>query len=148
MEPDLAALRKLKHCMDKGVGANAGGFPTRATSSKYMRRAKKVLMEVKYSAQHPQLAGQPMFSEADLMSLRTEHPEAMKMMAFVQSQGILNLFNDDASTHEGRQQAFRGVTRVAYEAMDIGMYDYVSLTPEKLIRMGKYLAELRWSLPA
>ena len=138
-------LRILKRVMDSGIGAPPGGFPTLQTNSKKMRAAKGTLRKIKFAARHPQ-AGQPMFSEADILGLTQANKLAVKMIAFVESQGILNLHNDDASPHPQRLAAFHGVREVAYQAMSVEEFDYAAITPNGLMAMGTHLATLRSGL--
>ena len=133
--------------MDRGTGAAPGGFPTLQTNSKKMSDAKDKLREITFAAHHAQ-AGQRMFSEEDIVRLTQPNANklAVKMIAFVQSQGILKLHNDDASPDPQRLAAFHGVREVAYQAMDVEMFDYAAITPDGLIAMGTYLATLRIGL--
>ena len=145
---DTAIMRGLKLVMDNGVGGvNPGGFPTLDTSSKKMRPAKNELKEITFAAGHP-LQGQRIFSDdtiADLVQANNgANKLAVKMIAFVHNQGILNMTNDYASPHPQRLAAFHGVRAIAYRAMGVEMFDYVAaFTPDRMVEMGTYLATLR-----
>lgn len=144
---DRAALNALKQAMDNGIGVvRLGGFVNLNTSSKAMKRAKAQIQEITYPANHAN-EGQRMFTDDRIEALIAENRLAVKMIAFVKSQGILNMFNDEASTHPMRVAAFHGVRAIAYRAMAVNEFDYVAITPDGLVAMGTYLATLRNGLP-
>ena len=144
---DRGRLNNLKHVMDNGIGVDGpGGFPNLNTGGRTMKRAKAQLREINYAANH-ESAGQRMFTDDRIEALVAEDKLVVKMIAFVESQGILNLFNDEASTHPMRVAAFHGVRAIAYRAMGVEEFDYVAITPDGLVAMGTYLATLRTGLP-
>ena len=59
------------------------------------------------------------------------------------TEGILNMFNDYASTHPDRVAAFHGIREMAYRVMGVNMFEYVAITPDRLVVMGTYMATLR-----
>ena len=90
------------------------------------------------------MAGRRCFTDDRIEALIAENRLAVKMIAFVQNQGVLNMMNDDASQHPQRLAAFHGVREIAYRAMGIEMFDYVAaFTPDRMVEMGTYLATLR-----
>ena len=133
---DRAALNNLKHVMDNGIGvARPDGFPNRNIGGRAMKRAKALVREITYAANHEN-ERQRMFTDDRINELVAENALAVKMIAFVKSQGILNLFNDEASTHPMRVAAFHGVRAIAYRAMGVEEFDYVAITPDGLVAMG------------
>ena len=113
------------------------------TSSRPMRAAKKILKEMTFAEGHP-LQRQRMFSDDTIADMVEANRLAVKMIAFVQNQGVLNMMNDDASQNPQRLAAFHGVREIAYRAMGVEMFDYVTaFTPDRMVEMGTYLATLR-----
>ena len=142
VEEDIATLRNLQLVMDSGIGAPPGGFPTLDTG-RSMRAARKVLKGIEFAAGHP-LHDQHVFSEDAIADLVQANRLAVKMIAFVVNQGILNMMNDYASPHPQRLAAFHGVREIAYRAMGVEAFDYVAaFTPDRMVEMGTYLARLR-----
>ena len=108
-----------------------------------MRAAKTILKEMKFAAGH-RLQAQRMFSDDAIADMVQANRLAVKMIAFVESQGILNMMNDYASPHPQRLAAFHGVREIAYRAMGVEAFDYVAaFTPDRMVEMGTYLATLR-----
>ena len=138
----VRALARLRQVMVEGIGARPTGFVSARMTGKPMTRAKKTVKGITYAAGHPR-HGQPQF---DAPTVEALSPMVIKMIAFTRSQGILNL-NDEASRHPDRLAAFREVRRIAYTTMELDGFDYASITPEKLVVMGTYLARLHSHLP-
>ena len=63
-------------------------------------------------------------------------------MGFIESQGIINMFNDDASTHPRRVAAFEGIKQIVYRVVDVEAFHYDELTKKKYVAMAQYLAKL------
>ena len=107
-----------------------------------MRAAKTILKEMKFAAGH-RLQAQRMFSDDAIVDMVQANRLAVKMIAFVESQGVLNMMNDDASPYPQRLAAFHGVREIAYRAMGVEMFDFTAFTCDRMVKMGSYLATLR-----
>ena len=133
---DVMAMRHLKGVFEGGVGAKPNNFVNNDVRSKYMRTAKHEVLKIR-NAPSGGVGGDLMFNAQDLEKLPKM---TIKMMAFIYSQGIVNMFNDDASPHPDRVRVFNGIKAIIYRVADVEMFHYGDFTKEKYVAMGEYLA--------
>ena len=107
----------------RGVGAKPNDFVNNDVRSKCMSRAKRSVLEIRNAASGG-VGGDRMFNAQDLEKLPKM---TIKMMAFIYSQGIVNMFNDDASPHPDRVRVFNGIKAIIYRVADVEMFHYDAL---------------------